>query len=234
MDQWMTHQMMNDISQNLATPYSVEVQVRSGADVNARVQTLFGDVITPLAMSASNGNFRVTETLLNLGADATDIDSEPLNQAVIGGNTDVIDLLISRGSNINMRAGNKGYTPLVTAANKPDDDWRMVRHLLSKGANPNRSASNGLTPLYVAAQHGNIVTMEYLVERNADVNSKTTRGNTPLINAADEGQNKAVKYLIENGADINWRNAKGMSALDHAIKGGYTETARVLREAGAR
>ena len=233
MDPWMTHQMMNDISINVATSYSVSTQIRSGADPNARVRGFDGSIITPLGISASIGNYSVTETLLNHGADATDIQSGPLNQAVIGGNTDVVDLLISRGANINMRAGENDYTPLVTAANQPNDDWRMVGHLISKGADPNRAARNGLTPLYVAAQHGNLIVMEFLIDSGADVNSKTTRGNTPLINAADEGQSRAVEYLLERGAEINWRNSKGMSALDHAVKGGYFGVANILREAGA-
>ena len=234
MDEWMTHQMMTEISMNSATAFSVRSQIQRGADPNARVQAFDGSVLSPLAIAAAVGSYEVTKVLLDNGADATDIQAGPLNQAVLGGNIDVIDLLLDRGANVNMRAGLNEYTPLVTAANQAGDRWRVVEFLLTRGANPNRAARNGLTPLYVAAQHGNLTTMRTLISHGADVNSKTTRGNTPLINAADEGQCSAVKLLLQNGAEIDWKNSKGMTALDHARQKRFWDVIDVLVNAGAK
>ena len=71
------------------------------------------------------------------------------------------------------------YTPLFYAA-KANKDLRIVRCLVSNGANVNKKVYDELTPLHASASKGVLSIIRYLVEQNADINSLDSKGETPL------------------------------------------------------
>ncbi|HEX8522693.1 MAG TPA: ankyrin repeat domain-containing protein [Tepidisphaeraceae bacterium] len=97
----------------------------------------------------------------------------------------------------------------------------------------------GRTPLHIAAEAGDIKTMQALVERGADVNVQVKSdeyenadwGNTPLHLAARNGKTDAVQYLVFRGASINAVNHRGVTPLHMASH--WPEVAALLTGAGA-
>ncbi|XP_057321575.1 putative ankyrin repeat protein RF_0381 [Microplitis mediator] len=83
---------------------------------------------------------------------------------------------------------------------------KVVRKLVSKGANVNARIRNGMTPLHVATKHGYLKIMDYLLRNGADVNARCTGpwyvGFTPLHFACQSENLKYVKLLLKNNASV--------------------------------
>ena len=74
-----------------------------------------------------------------------------LHIASLGGQEEVVKLLIQNGANVNVQSLN-GFTPLYMAAQENHDI--VVRYLLTHGANQSLATEDGFTPLAVALQQG--------------------------------------------------------------------------------
>ena len=77
----------------------------------------------------------------------------------------------------------------------------IVKMLVERGAEVNKSTLTQSTPLRGASFHGHIEVMKYLLLNGADINTPNCIGQSPLCIAAMRGQLDAVKFLIEKGAD---------------------------------
>ena len=95
-------------------------------------------------------------------------------------------------------------------------------------------ATNGATPLYFAAEDGEVEVVRALVEAGANLNQVVlTDGATPLCIAAQNGEVEVVRALVEAGADINQAITDGATPLYIAAQKGEVEVVHVLVEAGA-
>jgi uncharacterized protein len=141
---------------------------------------------TPIQAAAHTGNRSIAEYLLEQGAPLDICTAAMLNHpdevaallqedpglyeavgahnipvmffAAIGGSTQIADMLLQAGSNLNEGAG--GNTALHGAAGFGQTD--MVRWLLDHGADPNAIDFNGKTPLELAEQTGHEAAAEML------------------------------------------------------------------------
>ena len=143
--------------------------------------------------------------------------------------------LISRGADINARAGS-GETPLSYASFKGHKD--VVNLLIEKGADVNIRDSEGDTPLMLAANGGHIDIVRTLISRGADVNNRNKQGNTALLYNSyrwkkEKRKKDIAELLISKGADVNIENNKGESALDRAQAAGREDIVKLLQSSGA-
>lgn len=106
-----------------------------------------------------------------------------------------------------------------------------LHQLLACGANINAVDDEGKTALMLAAEKGQVGTVNALLAAGADVNATDDDGDTALMHAADEGNNAVVRLLLDAGADINIRNKEGETAFDIANEEGHTEIMELLRSA---
>lgn len=117
--------------------------------------------------------------------------------------------------------------PLAARANSVMDatlanDVAALQAALIEGS-VEATASNGVTPLHVAAAHGYDEIAALLIERGADVDARDRLGNTPLILAAQEGQTDLARRLLAAGADPTAQSIAGGSALAYARGYGHGE-----------
>lgn len=108
-----------------------------------------------------------------------------------------------------------GETALLVAINRHDDEWTAF--LLSKGADPNMAARDGMTPLIAAARIGYDDAVSWLIGKGAKVDGTNRMGETALIIAVQQRQTEVVRRLLRNGADPDKTDgAAGLSARDYA------------------
>lgn len=104
------------------------------------------------------------------------------------------------------------------------------RLLLENGADPLTVCSfDGVSPLWIAAEKGNLeaamILVKFCKERNCFYNlitqKKESTLSTPLYMACQNGHRTMVKYLLEIGADPDARTLFGFNPLFIAIERGF-------------
>ena len=112
--------------------------------------------ITQMPEAARIGDYATINVLTVLGfsADSCDWDSEvsPLMQAAGEGHTDIAELLLERGAEVNAEDGCGNWTPLHYAAHA--GNLKMARLLLAHGADVNSVRCSSATPLITSITSG--------------------------------------------------------------------------------
>ncbi|XP_059221193.1 serine/threonine-protein phosphatase 6 regulatory ankyrin repeat subunit A isoform X1 [Stomoxys calcitrans] len=180
--------------------------------------------------AAAYGHTGIINTLLQKGekVDVTTNDNyTALHIAVEAAKPAVVETLLGYGADVHVRGGKMHETPLHIAARVKDGD-RCALMLLKSGASPNLTTDDGLTPVHVAARHGNLATLMQLLEDDGDPLYKSNTGETPLHMACRSCHPEIVRHLIEmckekHGPDkatnyINSVNDDGATALHYTCQ----------------
>ena len=127
----------------------VENLIKNGANVNSRDSN---DVLA-LVLAAHLGKTEIVKVLLASGEEVRNSASEALLNAVIGGHTEIIQVLLDYGAKINIKDGKYGRTTLMWAIiGKNPEIIKMLLPYL--GPNDINATSNiGYTPLIIAVQY---------------------------------------------------------------------------------
>jgi ankyrin repeat protein len=130
-----------------------------------------------------------------------------LMEAAREGNTDMVRLLIQKGSDVNARAVS-GTTALMEAilyyGHWRESNESTVRLLVDEKADINAKSFRGWTALMCAAFHGRESIARLLVEdQKADINIRDDSGWTALMYATVSGKEAIARLLIENGCDFH-------------------------------
>jgi ankyrin repeat protein len=96
-----------------------------------------------------------------------------------------------------------------------EGNLEVVRCLIVEfGADVNERGESNATPLYCAAQEGQLDVVRYLVEHGADVNQCGSDGQTPLMIASEKMHGKIIRYLLKHGANAQSYTTSRHSAAD--------------------
>lgn len=113
--------------------------------------------------------------------------------------TDVVQLLIDKGADINAVSNNAFLaTPLQSAIAMGWTD--AAKLLIASNANVNCRGEGGGTPLHEAAGSGQIESAKLLLDHGAKVNAKDDSGKTPLTIALEYKQTEMAKFLRDRKA----------------------------------
>jgi ankyrin repeat protein len=165
-----------------------------------------------LVAAAELGDRAKIINLINRGARLTPSRTSgwtALQYAVKRGDRPLVELLLSKGADINSGA----YPPLVHAITNNDLD--MAEYLFSKGADVNKPA--GRDSLLHAAIHSHVIpSVRWLISKKADVNMRGQYGGRPLHEAVAFNDKEAVDLLLAAGALPDATNDEGTTPLDFA------------------
>lgn len=232
----------------------VQTLLKGGAEVDAPLSMDHNGVAvggcTALYIAALLGHLPSCKVLASSGAlleAANDLGYTPLMAAIEGDHEDVIDFFLKSGANVNPDAiatmeveGLGGAFPLYTATRK--ENLAVIKKLLKREADVNRTAPNGWTPLKSAAQQGSFEIVKVLLDAGADPNIADDTNYTPLMNAVSGEHEDIVKILLKFNADPNVQSGEnpedddwepGRSALMDAAVSGNVAIARELLKNGA-
>ena len=125
--------------------------------------------------------------------------TESIRQAVVDGDIDQVQQLISQGVDINSRDPRMGWTLLRTAIQNRRQ--AVTEFLIAKGADVNAKDNSGQTPLHAAVNTGQKDTVELLITKGADVNVMGGRGDNALSLAKKRRYTEIVELLLKHGAE---------------------------------
>jgi ankyrin repeat protein len=165
----------------------------------------------------------IVEMLLARGAKINDADAyghSALFNACKAGKINIVKVLVENGADVDQRMahGNGGFTPLIEAIICKRND--VVEYLLEKGAEIEKTCAGTGTPLWWAANSGNLSAAQMLLSRDADAFQRDYYGRTPLDEARRQNHSDIADLLepiyarrwaeeqiqqIENGVEMPMR-----------------------------
>jgi ankyrin repeat protein len=187
----------------------------------------YGD--TPLLVALRSGSevidWFITDSLVYARDDR---GNTPLHSAIqLHAGTDIISLLIKKGSDINSR-NNIIQTPLHAAFEA--NNKSAVEILAAAGADIFAKNADGISPLTLAMNRG-IDAIDWLIHEE-NIKQTDQVGNTVAHIAAASGSVEMMEHMLRLGADITAVNLAGALPLDTALEAGNTEVAAYLRQQG--
>jgi len=200
--------------------------LKAGADINRKSK--YGDTALSKAIAAKN--VRMVRTLVK-NSDNFD-RRDALFSAVIAGNLEIVQFLVTPKTDVNMRGFARG-TLLMLAA---DGDLPLVEYLAGRGADVNLKDDEGKTALMKAVESfhpANLSNVKYLVGQGADVNAANNKGETALILAVKRGNADMVKVLLAGGSIVSLKDKEVKSAWTYAVEGSNPALVGLLEKAGA-
>lgn len=212
---------------------------------------------TLLHVASAWGHCDVAACLIDEGCDVDACDPSgdtPLHVVVPRKRRGMIELLLERGANPNLRNAN-GWTPLGYAALQYPEIIPFLREHGARGTLHEaagigdvqlleewlRETPEGIeardpqeqTPLHVAALCGSMAGIEFLLSKGADPSARNRIQQTPLHAATMRGSLDAVKRLIAAGAELDVVDMALGAPLHDAVSFGHLDIMRCLLDAGA-
>lgn len=117
----------------------------------------------------------------------------PLSMAAWEGQTDLIQLLLDHGADINFEGGGPWTNAIAAAAAESQID--TLRYLLEKGADPNRGRGVFGPPLALATQRNQVESVRLLVDHGANLDSMGG-GAKSFIEWAEKDRSKEILELL--------------------------------------
>jgi ankyrin repeat protein len=210
----------------------------------ARQQSRNSSRVRQLVQAAYAGDTTKVLQLLNARVDVNAtfdrVESElsgktALMAASTRGHSDLVQTLIKRGANVNLKH-RSGETALMFAAGSGSES--TVKALLQAGADVNvivgSPHAGEFTPVSVAIHTDHPQRFEIvriLIAAKAVLNPKDPFFVSPLMHALEDLE--MVKLLVEHGADVNQKNFRGATALMGAAVGKDPAVVKYLIEKGA-
>ncbi|XP_076680771.1 uncharacterized protein LOC143375485 [Andrena cerasifolii] len=228
-----------------STNYSLISAVREGRVKTVRkilksfslsYSQAWSDGYVLLRDALENRHTKVAKLLLIKGCKVNsknnNISHTPLHFAVINGDIEIIQMLLSRGAKINAISP-YGDTPLHDAvlSNKIE----IIKLLINQGADVNAGDNKDMTPLHVAIENDSEEIVELLLRRSANIHPEGQYG-TPLHLAVERGYLQIVDHLIKYGACVNSTGTSVYSEdtpLQLAARREHNEVVKLLLERGA-
>ncbi len=157
----------------------------------------------------------------------------PIFHAVSVARSDIAELLISEGADVNA-VDDLGGTPIFYAALMGLVD--IVELFINAGADVNSVNAAGITPIEQIGLPQNaydVLLAAGGLTASGDIPSQPEVAVPPLIMAIIVNQPDQVRTLVENGEDLEWRNAHGETPLFFAVAFNNPELVRLFLELGA-
>jgi len=180
-----------------------------------------------------DGNIEAVKQHLDAGAEVDAKDDKFvgtfLHWAAAGGQNEIVELLITKGADVNAR-NDDGVTPLDTAIMHKQTE---ITDLLRQHGGKTGDWLNADDSIHNAASAGHIEAVKQHLAAGADVNAKDSVGWTPLHLAAIYDHKETAELIIANGADVNAKNDGGFTPLHAAALNGHKEIAELLLANGA-
>ncbi|KAJ6523124.1 hypothetical protein DFH09DRAFT_199402 [Mycena vulgaris] len=131
---------------------------------------------------------------------ATGATDQALYAASYSGHSQMVQLLIDKGADVNAQGGH--FENALQAASYNGHET-VVQLLINKGADVNAQGEQYGNALQAASLNGHETVVELLIDKGADVNDQGGRSANALQAASLNGDEIVVQLLIDKGADTS-------------------------------
>ena len=203
------------------------------ANVTVTVGVVMISAAEPLIRAALDDDLQELEAVLtreNVNVRDKNTHTTALEHAVLNGNREMVQVLLSAGADVKSRNDSK-QTVLMLLSEESTAD--IVWDLINAGAGVNLTDEEGDTALIEVASVKNLPALTALIHAGAKVDTKNKEGKTALMIAASANQVANIRALIRAGADMNARDIEGKTALDYAIENEHDKIVKLLQTYGA-
>ncbi|WP_438431491.1 ankyrin repeat domain-containing protein [Gorillibacterium sp. sgz500922] len=168
------------------------------------------DSVTRLFQAAQAGDAPALEELLQAEPELANRENEdgltPLGFAAHFGSPAAVRVLLEHGADVEALSHSRvPYIPSNTALHAAiagERSVEVIRLLLDRGADPNRTDSDGHTCLHAAAFHDDgTEILQLLIGRGAELNARGGAGETALSLAIRQGNRTTAERLRQLGAE---------------------------------
>ena len=144
---------------------------------------------------------------------------------------DIID--VNYGATIvSQNSGKDTHSATALLAATLGGHTKVIKYLVSLGADVNKCTHTGSTPLRAASYHGFIDIMKCLIENGADVNRPNILGESPLTIATSQNQIQAFALLLHHGANCGQLDIDNHTPMHLAATKGHNDIITALFNAG--
>lgn len=218
-------------------------------DFNQKIQRNVIGQFMNKSIIATSAFFAATKCFKFLLEKGCKITSGVCEEAVKGGDIEIIELCLANGGNFTccqkyaiQYHRNNVFNWLVEHNFK--DMIELYECLLAKNYNAflyftnknldyNLRDSNGLAPLHIATVKTSEGTCTYLLKQNVSIDVRDKLQTTPLMYAAMKGFIDLAKKFLDYGADVNLFDKCGKTPLYYAAEKGYLDLVKLFIERGA-
>jgi ankyrin repeat protein len=155
--------------------------------------------------------FRMIQSIEDIHEDRSDDGSTLMHAAVWHGRVDLVDILLSKGANINA-IDHQGCTSFILECQR---GTRMLGCLLARGADPHAKDIDSQCALHAAAAQGNLKAINFLLNIGLPVDVLDRDQYTPLVWAVITGQEDAALHLLKRGARLETKKLRRGRTLLH-------------------
>ncbi len=192
----------------------LDLTLAHGADVSS-LDSFRG---TSLIRAAERGHALAVGRLLQTKIEVNHVNRlryTALHEAIILGKStpeyaDTVRLLVARGADVDLPAGESGQAPLAAARDRGYAP--VVATLLAARAAGPATAPEASKALLAAATGGDADAAAIALRQGADLETKDGRGRTPLILAVTSDRVDVARLLVALGADPDTQDAQRDSA----------------------
>ena len=242
---------------------AMKQSILDGANINGTLDTLdFSPLSMAISMYAEGKNIELINWLIENGAEPNhsntgDNGSTPVLLAAHGGLTDILQMMIKYGANLNI-TDIEGHNLMHIAA--INNDVVLLNWLIDHDVELNLKDNIGLSPLIYACYKGYKPIVKILLDNKVPysayvpstlnwipglmallIDNDVSRQKTgavlkisPLLYAALPGENDVVQLLVEYGADANAQLSENMHLIDFIpLKIDNTDILKFLIDNGA-
>ena len=180
----------------------------------------------PNSLEIENDDFTCYTPQIEYPQTALNKTSSPENESIIGDSTKNTNKRVTHRKSLIDLKNAQGQSPLKLASNQLS--FKIMRALVSSGADVNTTDDNGNTPLHsVVCQDVNNQfydmdnhhkCMQLLLSENTDVNIQNNLGQTSLHLAAEAGCEECLHILLSNGASGCVQDSNGDTPLHLSVE----------------
>lgn len=153
-------------------------------------------------------------------------------RALTQGDLSTVATLLEKHPDWLKQLDHENRTPLHTAALHAKNS-ALLRYLIAQGAEIEARDAYGSTPLLLAAESGDLPSVQLLLQLGADWSRATSDGASPLFIASQQGHLPVLQCLLQSGADVRKARKDGWSPLYIASLNGHLPVLQCLLQSGA-